>query len=42
MIKISYDKEGDILEIRFSDEQVRESEYMKKQDLLWIMIKMVI
>jgi len=30
MIKISYDKEGDILEIRFSDEQVKESEYMKK------------
>jgi len=30
MIKISYDKEGDILEIRFSEKQVKESEYIKK------------
>jgi len=30
MIKISYDKEGDVLEIRFSEKQVKESEYMKK------------
>jgi len=30
MIKVSYDKEGDVLEIRFSEKQVKESEYMKK------------
>jgi len=30
MIKISYDKEGDVLEIRFSEKQVKESGYMKK------------
>jgi uncharacterized protein YuzE len=30
MIKISYDKEGDVLEIRFSEKQVKGSEYMKK------------
>ena len=30
MIKISYDKEGYVLEIRFSEKQVKESEYMKK------------
>jgi len=30
MIKVSYDKEGYVLEIRFSEKQVKESEYMKK------------
>jgi uncharacterized protein YuzE len=34
MIKISYDKEGDILEIRFSDDAVSDSEYVKESGLV--------
>jgi uncharacterized protein YuzE len=30
MIKITYDKEGDILEIRFSEAKAKESEYIKE------------
>jgi len=30
MIKISYDSEGDTLEIRFSEGAVKESEYIEK------------
>jgi uncharacterized protein YuzE len=30
MIKISYDSEGDTLEIRFSEGEVKESEYIEK------------
>ena len=34
MIKISYDREGDILEIRFSEEPVVESEYTEESGLV--------
>ncbi len=30
MIKISYDKEGDILEIRFSEKSIKDSEYIEE------------
>jgi len=30
MIKISYDKEGDILEIKFSEQAIKDSEYIEK------------
>ncbi len=30
MIKISYDKEGDILEIRFSEKAIKNSEYIEE------------
>ena len=30
MIKISYDKEGDILEIRFSEKDIQDSEYIEE------------
>ncbi len=29
MIKITYDKEGDLLEIKFSEEQVAHSDYLE-------------
>ena len=34
MIKISYDKEGDVLEIRFSDDPVSDSEYVEGSGLV--------
>ena len=34
MIKIVYDKEGDILEIKFSDQAIEESEYIKESGLV--------
>ncbi len=34
MIKISYDKEGDVLEIRFADKKIKESEYVDKSGLV--------
>ena len=34
MIKISYDKEGDVLEIRFSENEINESEYVKESGLV--------
>jgi len=34
MLKISYDKEGDILEIKFSDDPVEESEYVGELGLV--------
>lgn len=34
MIKISYDKEGDVLEIRFSDRAIKDSEYTEKSGLV--------
>jgi uncharacterized protein YuzE len=30
MLKLSYDIEGDILEIRFSEEKIKESEYIEE------------
>lgn len=30
MIKISYDKDGDLLEIRFSENEIVDSEYIEK------------
>ncbi len=34
MIKISYDQEGDILEIRFSEEPISNSEYVEESGLV--------
>jgi len=34
MIKISYDSEGDILEIKFSELPVKESEYIKESGII--------
>ncbi|MGR3311597.1 MAG: DUF2283 domain-containing protein [Candidatus Brocadiales bacterium] len=34
MIKISYDKEGDVLEIRFSESNIDDSEYIKESGLV--------
>ncbi|MBF0590577.1 MAG: DUF2283 domain-containing protein [Nitrospirae bacterium] len=33
MLKISYDKEGDVLEIRFSDALIEETEYIDESGL---------
>ena len=34
MIKISYDKEGDILEIRFSEKDISNSEYIEENGIV--------
>jgi uncharacterized protein YuzE len=34
MIKISYDKEGDVLEIRFSEKPISDSEYVEESGLV--------
>lgn len=34
MIKISYDKEGDVLEIRFSESVISDSEYVGESGLV--------
>ncbi len=34
MIKISYDKSGDLLEIRFSEKDISESEYIDESGLV--------
>jgi len=34
MIKISYDKDGDVLEIRFSENAIQDSEYMEESGLV--------
>lgn len=34
MIKISYDKEGDVLEIRFSENTIKDSEYIEKSGIV--------
>ncbi|MDI6603446.1 MAG: DUF2283 domain-containing protein [Patescibacteria group bacterium] len=34
MIKISYDKRGDVLEIRFSENAINDSEYMEEAGLV--------
>jgi hypothetical protein len=34
MIRISYDDQGDILEIKFSDEAIKDSEYMEESGLV--------
>ena len=34
MIKISYDKEGDILEIKFSESSIADSEYVEETGLV--------
>jgi uncharacterized protein YuzE len=34
MIKISYDKEGDVLEIRFSEKEIHDSEYIEETGLV--------
>ncbi len=34
MIRLSYDKEGDVLEIRFSESPVSESEYAEQAGLV--------
>jgi len=34
MVKISYDKEGDVLEIRFSESAIDSSEYMEESGLI--------
>lgn len=34
MIKISYDKHGDVLEIRFSEKEIQESEYVQESGLV--------
>jgi len=34
MIKISYDKQGDVLEIRFSEKEIQESEYVQESGLV--------
>jgi uncharacterized protein YuzE len=34
MIKISYDKEGDVLEIRFSESAISDSEYVEESGLV--------
>ena len=33
MLKIDYDKEGDILEIKFSDNAIKDSEYIDESGL---------
>ena len=33
MLKIDYDKEGDILEIKFSDNSIKDSEYIEESGL---------
>jgi len=34
MLKLSYDKEGDLLEIRFSENKIEDSEYIKESGLV--------
>jgi uncharacterized protein YuzE len=34
MIRINYDKIGDVLEIRFSDEKIIESEYLEESGIV--------
>ncbi len=34
MIKISYDKEGDVLEIKFSEKNIKDSEYLEESGLV--------
>jgi len=34
MIKISYDQEGDVLEIKFSEETISDSEYIEESGLV--------
>lgn len=34
MIKISYDKDGDILEIRFSENTIKDSEYTEESGIV--------
>lgn len=34
MIKISYDKEGDVLEIRFSENAINDSEYVEESGIV--------
>ena len=34
MLKIDYDKEGDILEIKFSDNAIKDSEYIEGSGLV--------
>jgi uncharacterized protein YuzE len=34
VIRLSYDKEGDVLEIRFSDRPILESEYVEESGLV--------
>lgn len=34
MIKISYDKDGDVLEIRFSENAIHDSEYVEESGLV--------
>ena len=34
MIKISYDKEGDVLEIKFSENPILDSEYIEESGLV--------
>lgn len=34
MLKLSYDKEGDVLEIRFSENKIEDSEYIKESGLV--------
>lgn len=34
MIKLSYDKEGDLLEIKFSEESIAESEYIEDSGIV--------
>jgi uncharacterized protein YuzE len=34
MLKISYDKEGDILEIKFSDEAIKDSSYIDENGII--------
>jgi len=34
MIKISYDKEGDVLEIKFSEKNIEDSEYLEESGLV--------
>ncbi|MCL4512049.1 MAG: DUF2283 domain-containing protein [Bacteroidetes bacterium] len=34
MLNISYDKEGDVLEIKFSDEKIEESEFLEESGLV--------
>lgn len=34
MIKLSYDREGDLLEIRFSEDQISESEYLEETGIV--------
>jgi len=34
LIKLSYDREGDLLEIRFSEERISESEYLEESGIV--------